>query len=203
MSVSRMKQTKIALNSPGLVVFDPQVLQAFITSHNIQSANILESFINDPVLGSEAVQNGALLTIYSITPWDYRVILSESGISTVNPDWVLFESPAFVLHVTSGHVIVSDIWAILNWDEEFYCNYETHPLPDIYAAAEAQVSDQLPLPNGHYEVKIVGFCDRANPNVEERECGYELLLTPNDNAAFEVIGTIDAIDFDVIGLPAE
>ncbi|MGI4871257.1 MAG: hypothetical protein ACRYFX_08775 [Janthinobacterium lividum] len=55
-----MTKIKLMVQIPGLVVFDPLVLQHFIERYSIPLPNVLESFINDPVLGNEAISTGCL-----------------------------------------------------------------------------------------------------------------------------------------------
>ena len=188
---------------PGLVVFDPIVMKEFIAANNVSTPNILENFINDPGLGNQAVRSGCLISIYSIAQGDYRVILNESGQSTIPTEWALFKTPAFVLEVRSNRVIVSDIWAMLNWDEETYVQFGQYPVDERYASAEFSSSDAAELPNGLYEVKIIGFRNAKNQDLEKQEYGYELLLTRTDKPIFGVIGSIDNIQFDVRGLPVQ
>lgn len=198
-----MKELKIMTQTPGLVVFDPQVLKEFVSANNVRVPNILENLIDDPGLGNQAISGGNLITIYSIPSWDYRVIVTEANESTLPVGWALFEAPPFVLLVNSGKIIVSDIWAIMNWDEETYLKFGEYPVDERYAAAnEFKVSALVEVPNGRYRVRIIGFCDKTNGDIENRHCGYELLLVKDDNATFGVIGNIDTIDFDVVGLPA-
>ena len=191
------------LQMPGLVVFDPIVMKEFITANNVSTPNILENFINDPGLGNQAIHSGCLISIYSIAQGDYRVILNESDNSTLPVGWELFETPAFVLEVRSNRVIVSDIWAMLNWDEETYVHFGQYPVDERYADAEFSSSDAAELSNGLYEVKIKGFRNSENLDLEKQEYGYELLLTRTDNPVFGVVGSIENIQFDVRGLPIE
>ena len=188
---------------PGLVVFDPIVMKEFIAANNVSTPNILENFINDPSLGNQAIHSGCLISIYSIAQGDYRVILNESDQSSLPAKWALFETPAFVLEVSSNRVIVSDIWAMLNWDEETYVHFGQYPVDERYASAEFGSCDAAELPNGLYEVKIIGFRNSENLDLENQEYGYELLLTRTDQPIFGIIGSIDNFQFDVRGLPVE
>lgn len=203
LNVNSMKELKIMLQMPGLVIFDPVVMKEFITDNHVSTPNILENFINDPDLGNEAIRSGCLISIYSIAQGDYRVILNESDHSSLPIEWVLFETPTFVLKVSSNRVIVSDIWAMLNWDEETYVHFGQYPVDERYASAEFSSADAAELPNGLYEVKIVGFRNSKNQDLENQEYGYELLLTRTDTPRFGVIGSIDNIQFDVRGLPVD
>lgn len=197
-----MTEVKIMVQTPGLVLFDPVVLQGFIESHNVPLPNVLESFIDDPAMGNKAISGGYLLPIYSIPAWDYRVLITEDDKPTVPPEWVLFTTPPFVLQVAGQRLVISDIWAILNWEADTYLQFGNHPVDEKYAAAnEFTGSAVVMVPNGRYQVTIVGFCDTQNPDVENRKCGYEFLLQHNDEAVFAVVGSIDNLDLNVVGLP--
>jgi hypothetical protein len=198
-----MTELKIMLQTPGLALFDPAVLQAFIDEHQVALPNVLQSFIDDPGLGNEAIAEGCLLTVYSIQPWDYHVLITAADKSTVPADWVLFETPTFVLQIASQRLIAADIWAIMNWDAAAYQQAGPQPIDEKYATANAfKASDLAEVPNGRYQVKIVGFCDLQNPDLENRKCGYEFLLVPNEHAVPGVIGSIDNLDLDVVRLRA-
>jgi hypothetical protein len=196
-----MTEVKIMTQTPGLVVFDPVVLADFIASRHVPVPNVLESFSHDPSLGNEAIAQGCLLPIYSIPAWDYRVRLTEAARPTVPAEWVLFETPSFVLQVTSGRVLVSDIWAIMNWESDTYLHYGDQPIDAKYATNEFKVTKRVNIPNGRYQVTLIGFCDQQNLDVETRPCGYELLLARDEQAVFGIIGSIDNLELDVVKLP--
>jgi hypothetical protein len=197
-----MTEVKIMTQTPGLVVFDPTVLADFIDSHQVPVPNVIESFSHNPGLGNEAVATGCLLPIYSIPAWDYHVRITEATKPTIPAEWVLFETPFFVLQVTSGRVLVSDIWAIMNWEAATYLKYGRQPTAASYTAAnEFSVTEPVDVHNGRYQVTLVGFCDQQNQDVETRPCGYELLLTRDEQAVFGLIGSIDNLDLDVVKLP--
>jgi hypothetical protein len=196
-----MTEVKIMTQTPGLVVFDPVVLADFIASRHVPVPNVLESFSHDPSLGNEAIAQGCLLPIYSIPAWDYRVRITEAARPTVPAEWVLFETPSFVLQVTSGRVLVSDIWAIMNWESDTYLHYGDQPIDAKYATNEFKVTERVNIPNGRYQVTLIGFCDQQNLDVETRPCGYELLLARDEQAVFGIIGSIDNLELDVVKLP--
>ena len=187
--------------TPGLVVFDPVVLADFIARRQVPVPNVLASFNQDPSLGRAAMAAGCLLPIYSIPAWDYRVRVTQANVPTVPADWVLFETPAFVLQVASGRVLVSDIWALLNWEAATYLYYGSQPVAARYAAMEFEVTASILVPNGRYQVTLIGFCDQRNQAVETRSCGYELVLARDEQAIFGFIGSIDTLALDVVRLP--
>jgi hypothetical protein len=197
-----MTEVKIMTQTPGLVIFDPGGLAAFLARHQVPGPNVLEHFIQDPSLGNEALATGYVLPIYPIPAWDYLVRVTQAAQPSVPAEWVLFETPAFVLQVTSNQVLVSDLWALLNWEAASYLRYGQQSLDAAYAAANAfHVTEQVFVPNGRYQVTVVGFCDQQQADVETRPCGYELLLTPNEQAAFGMLGSIASLDLEVVKLP--
>lgn len=197
-----MREVKIMVQTPGLVLFDPAVLAEFISRHQVPLPNVLESFSHDPKLGNEAMSTGSLLPVYSIQAWDYHIRVTEANQPSVPADWVLFSYPAFVLQVVNGRALVSDIWAILNWDTDLYLNYGSQPIDERYATSnEFKVTESVAVPNGFYQVTLVGFCDNQNPDIEARSCGYEFLLTRDDSPVFGIIGSINELDLDVVKLP--
>jgi hypothetical protein len=197
-----MTEVNIMTQTPGLVIFDPVELAAFLARHQVLGPNVLERFIQDPDLGNEAISTGCLLPIYSIPAWDYRVRVTHAAQPSVPAAWVLFATPAFVLQVTSNRVLVSDMWALLNWDAATYLTYGHQPLDAAYAAANAfTVTAPVFVPHGRYQVTLVGFCDQQQADVETRPCGYELLLTRNEQAVFGLLGSIASLDLEVVKLP--
>jgi len=197
-----MTEVKIMTQTPGLVIFDPVGLAAFLARHQVPGPDVLEHFIQNPSLGNEAMATGCVLPIYSIPAWDYLVRVTQAAQPSVPAEWVLFKTPAFVLQVTSNRVLVSDLWALLNWDAETYLHYGRQSMTVAYAAANAfTVTAQVFVPNGRYQVTLVGFCDQQQPDVETRPCGYELLLTRNEQAVFGLLGSIASLDLDVVRLP--
>jgi hypothetical protein len=64
-----MTEVNIMTQTPGLVIFDPVELAAFLARHQVQGPNVLERFIQDPDLGDEAISTGYLLPIYRIPAW--------------------------------------------------------------------------------------------------------------------------------------
>jgi hypothetical protein len=197
-----MTEVKIMTQTPGLVIFDPGGLADFLARHQVPGPNVLEHFIQNPSLGNEAMSTGYVLPIYSIPAWDYLVRVTQAAQPSVPAEWVLFETPAFVLQVTSNRVLVSDLWALLNWEADTYLSYGRQPLEAAYAAANTfKVTEQVAVPNGRYQVTLVGFCDQQQPDVETRSCGYELLLTRNEQAIFAIPSSIASLDLEVLKLP--
>jgi hypothetical protein len=195
-------ELKIMTQTPGLVAFDPVVLQSFVVANRVTLPNILQAFIDDPNLGNAAISAGCLLPVYSIPAWDYRVRITMADKATVPAEWVLFTTPPFMIKIQSGRLIVSDIWLILNWNADEYLHTSAHSQNVSYTATnEFLVSDEIAIAQGQYEVVIVGFCDTQNTDIEYRHCGYEFLFVRNDQASFNVGNSIETMDLDVVKLP--
>jgi hypothetical protein len=197
-----MTEVCIMTQTPGLVIFDPVGLAAFLAQHHVPGPNVLEHFIQDPSLGNEAMATGYVLPIYSIPAWDYRVRVTHAAQPSVPAEWVLFATPSFVLQVTSHRVLVSDLWALLNWDAATYLSDGRQPPDTAYATANPfKVTEQVAVPNGRYQVTLVGFCDQQQADIETRSCGYELLLTRNEQAVCGIRSGIASLDLEVVKLP--
>jgi hypothetical protein len=132
-----MTEVKIMTQTPGLVIFDPVGLAAFLTRHQVPGPDVLSHFIQNPSLGNDAMATSYVLPIYSIPAWDYSVRVMHAAQPSVPAERVLFKIPAFVLQVTSNRVLVSALWALLNWEADTYLNYGRQPLEAAYAAANA------------------------------------------------------------------
>jgi hypothetical protein len=194
----------LLVQTPGLVLFDPVVLHTFLNHHHLPGPNVLASFQQDAALGQQALAQGVLLPVYSIAAWDYYLRVTLAAQPTVPAEWVLFNYPGFVLHVTSGRVLVSDIWALLNWHPTTYLQTERPPLPPAYASTQQFTPTQaVPVPNGRYRVTLVGFCERQNADLDTRPCGYEFLLVSDDQAVFDRVGSLATLPLDVVQLPAQ
>jgi hypothetical protein len=196
-----MAEVRIMTQTPGLVLFDPVQLHQFLTSNQVGGPNVLSSFQHDPPLGQAALSTGCLLPVYSIPAWDYLVRVTLGTRPTVPAEWLLWQVPGFVLHVGSGRVLVADIWALLNWEADTYLHLgREQPSADV-AATEFSTTAAVVVPNGQYQVTLVGFCDLDDPQLDTRACGYEVLLTRHDQAVWGLSGSIDDLALDVVRLP--
>jgi len=163
-------KTKISLNMQGMVLFDPLVLDNFVQSKGIKDANLLDYFIRNPEVGNEAINEGVILPVYTIEIWDYEIIINLEEESKIDPEWKLFKtSYSFPFRVESENIIISDIYAIMNWKPDYYLNF---PSKD----KRIGVDDNFTIPKGNYSVDILGFRDNLNPDIDNRECGYEFFF---------------------------
>ena len=187
-------KTNVSLNLTGLVLFDPVVLNDFCVKHKIEDTNLLDYFNNNPEVGNEAINKGVLLPIYTIEAWDYTIFINTEEKSKVNPEWKLFQiETSFPLNIKSGNCIVSDIYAILEWNADYYLNFppkeERNGVDDIFK-----------LSGGNYSVNILGFRNKNNSDIENRECGYELLFNKVENLPIIENVNIDDFNFKVDGV---
>ncbi|MFD1875707.1 hypothetical protein [Hymenobacter bucti] len=155
-----MTEVKLLVQTAGLVLFDPVVLQAFIDYHHLPVSNLWDSFRSNPDLAKEALATGCLLPVHPIVAWDYRVRVAVAAQPTVPAEWVLFAAAGFALHVSSGRVLVADGWALLRWEAAAYLEFGRQPLAANYAANDFRVVQEVRVPNGWYQVTVVGFCER-------------------------------------------
>ena len=187
-------KTKISLNMQGMVVFDPLVLDNFVRSKDIKDTNLLDCFIQNPEIGNKAINEGVILPIYTIEIWDYKVIVNLGEESTIAPEWKLFKtSLSFPFRVESENVIISDIYAIMSWKPDYYLN-----LPP--KEKRIGVDDNFTIPKGNYSVDILGFRDSLNPDIDNRECGYEFFFKKVLNLPLIENLNIDDINFKVDGI---
>ena len=187
-------KTKISLNMQGMVVFDPLVLDNFVQSKGIKEANLLDYFIQNPEVGNDAINKGVILPVYTIEIWDYEIIVNLEEESKINPKWKLFKtSYSFPFRVESENIIISDIYAIMNWKPDYYLNF---PSKD----KRIGVDDNFTIPKGNYSVDILGFRDNLNPDIDNRECGYEFFFKKVLDLPLIENLNIDDINFKVDGI---
>lgn len=180
-----ISKTKITLNLGGLVLFDPQVLNQFVTDNGITAQDLLQHFNEYPETGSKAISEGIIIPVYTITPWDYTIILNTDETGSIPKKQQLFTTDMpFPLHITGGKLIVSDIYAIMDWKADDYLNFPPKE-------ERIGVDDDFTTAPGLYAVTITGFRDKENPDIEHRDCGYEFLLQK-----VTILPQVPAIDID-------
>lgn len=139
----------IDLYSPGIVVFDPAVLDRFLIDHAVTDADVFSRFLENETLGREAVAQGVVCPIYQVPENEYAIFIvdAEHQIDAV-PE---FSHAGIPLRIESGMLVVSDLSALLDWDRDFFTNYRQH-----YAERLAS-NDYLDAPNGLYSVTVNGY----------------------------------------------
>ncbi|WP_019636596.1 hypothetical protein [Paenibacillus fonticola] len=183
---------KITLEFPGIVVFDPMTLSSFIQEKKIVNTDLISYFNQYEDVGEEAITQGVIIPIYPIPNLDYTIVIKNEydSLTSVPIDWRIFKTEPFPLKITSGLVIVSDISAIMDWDEEFFVNYEGN------LENRTTLNDYTKIANGNYGVSIIGYCDPKKGL--EADFGYILDFQRNEELPnFNFNKSIDEYDFIV------
>lgn len=189
-----LQYQKIMLQTPGMALFDPATLAHFLAGHGVEATDLLQHFIDFPCLGDAAIAQGCLLPIYPIPAWDYTLAFNDGGDSATAPALVDAVLPASLpLAITSGRLIVTDLLGLMDFDLVYYLQF---PPAQERTGADAEVE----LAPGNYAVQVLKFIDRADPDVEQRQCGYEFLL--RQVAVLPALAglAIDALDYAIAAL---
>lgn len=165
-----IQRQKIILQTPGMALFDPATLARFVSDHGIEATDLLQHFIDFPELGDAAIAQGCVLPVYSIPMWDYELVFNEAGGIATAPPLVDAVLPALLpLAITSGTLIVTDLFGLMDFDLEYYRHFPP-------AQERTGVDAAVQLAPGSYAVQVVKFIDRLDADIEHRRCGYEFLL---------------------------
>lgn len=184
-----VKHLEIMLDGPGIVFFDPFVLDAFVKEKGITKSDLFQLFIDEPIVGDEAIRQGIILPIYTIPPIDYQIIINNSSTSAVRPDWVRLTTPPFPLAIgSSGRLVGADIYSIMNWDASFYQKLPMDGPKAPQVAAE--------IPSSKYSVTIKGFVERNYTGRGPKNIGYELLFEKVEKLPFlPQKADVESVDF--------
>lgn len=188
-----MKDFIISLEFQGLCLFDPLVLNNFIIDNKIESVDVLNYFIDNPDIGKKAIEQGIIVPIYSIFELDYKIhCYKDKKDSEIPNEWKLFDIDSFGLKVESNLVIISDIYAIISWDNpDFFLNYKENYLN------KSDSNDYFELENGFYNLNIFGFREKANKSPFDLIYGYEFIFSKTDELKIDLSKNIDEIDYNV------
>ncbi|AKF53813.1 hypothetical protein PsyrH_25580 [Pseudomonas syringae pv. syringae HS191] len=147
----------IELYSPGIVIFDPEVLNEFLKKNKITEPNVFEFFLQHDTLGRLAIEEGILCPIYQIPENEYSIFLLGAPASEQHLYTVKFSYEGFPLKVESGILIASDLNALLDWDPEFFTNYKKN--------YEQRLSnnDYIEVSSGLYDMTIRGCANLKPP----------------------------------------
>lgn len=159
----------VELYSPGIIIFDPEVLACFLKNEKIHESNIFDFFLEKENLGRAAIEQGILFPIYQIPEAEYSIFLSEDLTLFHTSNGPAFRYDQLPLQVTSGIVIVSDLNALFDWDADFFNNYLNN-----YENKLAN-NDYLNVPNGLYSMSISGYTGLKPPLAP---LGYALEFKP-------------------------
>jgi hypothetical protein len=153
-----MNEFKLKLDSfGGFVLLDPYNFDDFCIENKIIEKNVMDFFIKNENIGDNAVKNGKILAIYTIKPVEYTIMISDK---ILVKEGIKFIYKNFLLEITNGKLLVSDIYAIINWEPNFYKNLK-NDFPSQYI---------MDYKNGNYSVDIIGYYQNRN------NCGYNFIL---------------------------
>ncbi|MGK5023136.1 hypothetical protein [Janthinobacterium sp. RB2R34] len=189
-----LQHQKITLETPGMVLFDPVTLAAFIEQQQIKAIDLLQYFNDFPAVGNAAIAQGCLLPVYYISPWDYQLVFNDGAAFSTQPpllDTVL--DIVLPLKITSSSLIVTDLFGIMDFDLDYCLNF---PPAHERLGVDAQIS----VAPGNYAVRVAKFIDRQDSDLENRVCGYEFLLQPVASLPAMPDLDIDDIAYDIDGL---
>ena len=188
-----VKKIKLMLYAPGLVLFDPLTLNNFLEKNNIVENNLIEFFSKNEKIGREVISKGCIIPIYEIPELDdyYQIIINpEQDNTLISKENHIFITNPFPLHVTSGNIIISDISAIIDWDKNYYLNYENLKEESYDNCSSVQMS------NNNYSVSITGYC--RNKLKSNGEFGYIFNFSATQNLPyFDFTKSIDEYNFVV------
>lgn len=189
-----LQRQNITLETPGMVLFDPATLAAFIMEQQITATDLLQYFNDNSQAGDAAIRQGCLLPVYTIPAWDYELVFNDTG-TLATPahlvDAVL--EVVLPLKISSGTLIVTDLFGIMEFDLDYYLNF---PPPEKRLGLDAEIRLQA----GNYAVRIAKFIDRQDGDLEHRVCGYEFLLQPVASLPAMAGIDIDDIAYAIEGL---
>ncbi|GAB0171122.1 hypothetical protein LSPCS325_45590 [Lysinibacillus sp. CTST325] len=188
-----IKKFKLMLYAPGLVVFDPLTLYNYLEKNNIVESDLLKLFCNNEKIGQEVISQGCIIPIYEIPELDdpYQIIINhEQDNASIPEQNNIFITNTFPLHVTSGNLIISDISAIIDWDKNYYVNYENIKDESYDNCNSVQMS------NNNYSVRITGYCgNKLKTNIE---FGYIFNFSATEKLPhFDFTKSIDEYNFVV------
>ncbi|WP_229631872.1 MULTISPECIES: hypothetical protein [Pseudomonas] len=174
---------------PGIVIFDPVVLDGFLKKRDIQETNIFYAFLNDEKLGWAAIDEGVVIPIYQISEQDYSVFLIDDSEASSSLPKAKFYYSGFNIKIESGLVIVSDLNALMDWDKEFFLSYREN------YTSRMPSNDFLEIPTGLYELELRGY-----KGLKTSTSGLGYGLKVNSVKKFNSLNksiSIDDLDFEL------
>lgn len=165
------KFANIELYTPGIVIFDPAVLNGFLRQNNVADSNIFERFLSDEALGWSAIEQGVLIPIYEIPEDEYSVFIDDLPAGSAGKH-ALFEYNGLPLKIASGLAVIADLNALFDWDPDFFMNYKAN-YPHRLAS-----NDYLDVACGLFEVTVRGYTALEAPF---HSLGYGLEFKATEN----------------------
>lgn len=182
----------IELYAPGMVLFDPVCLAEFIKSQGLVDINIFSAFLIDERLGQQAIEQGVVLPIYQITEQTYFVFAeSRDGNMDCLPE-PIFTYRGLPLSIMSGMLVVSDLNALFDWDEDLFLNYK------IEYDSRLPNNDYIDVEPGNYSLSIRGYVGLQHCG-SGRGYGLEFSAVPSLPVIAECSDVSD-LDFELAGL---
>jgi hypothetical protein len=158
----------LEIYSPGIVIFDPEVIVSFLRKNNIADDNLFDCFLADEDLGRAVIDEGVLIPIYQIPEAEYSVFLHGARLDILDGK-SKFRYSGFPSKSTSGLLVVADLNALFDWDPDFFLSYKFN-----YESRLA-CNDYLDVSIGLYSVTIIGYEGLQLPLMPK---GYGLTLHP-------------------------
>lgn len=182
-----MKQFKIELDFNGMVLFDPQRLVAFRQQEHIITPKLFQYFIDHEEIGKKAIDQGVIIPIYPIEADDYTIIATLFEPEFTNLENALFSVDRYGIESTSGIVVFSDIYAIMEWDDEdFFLNYRNR------YGLKSNHNDFFETGTGKFRVTIRGFKNAPGDR------GYRFLFRKSDSLPqLDPQSAVDDFDFNL------
>jgi hypothetical protein len=183
-----MSEFLLELNGPGMVLFDAVSVENYRLRNAIASDDILGAFLENSVVGDRAIREGVMLPVYNIPPLHYTVRLQKEK-SRLSEDHRKFSYSPFPLAIVSGKLIVADIYALMEWEADYYKGLK----PGV---REFPTQGAYLIEPGSYAVEVNGFCERRD-GAEDK--GYEFVLTKMDRLPeIDIQRDIGSYNFDLV-----
>lgn len=180
--------SNITIYEPGIVLFDPINLKRYLKSVDFHSENVFEFFIENELIGRNAVEKGIVFPLYEIPERDYSIFIETPNNNPNQAEVARFTYRNLPLEITSGLLITADLSALFDWDEDFFTNYiERYD-------NKLDNSDYLEVSPGIYQMDITGYSDLKNTPTSY---GYGIQLTPTDSHKLLIKKSIDEFNFSI------
>lgn len=142
--------------TPGIVIFDPAVLNEFLRQNNVVGSNIFERFLSDVTLGWSAIEQGVLIPIYEIPEDEDSIFIDDLPAGSAGRR-ALYEYTGLPLKVASGLAVVSDLNTLFDLGPDFFMNYKTNYTHKLAS------NDYLDVACGLFEVTVRGYTALEDP----------------------------------------
>lgn len=181
------KRFNIELDFNGIVLFDPHRLVAFRQEEQISTPKLFQYFIDHEEIGKKAIDQGVIIPIYPIDADDYEIEGSLDPEAFSDDRHVVFSHDRYGIESLSGIVVFSDIYAIMDWDdEEFFLNYPAR------FSDKSMHNDYFETGKGKFRVQIQGYKSQVG------EGGYRFFFRRSHSLPrLDPESAVDDFDFNV------